>query len=228
MLHSPRSLLTSISMPPDTTRCQGSMRVGRMRPSFSTACYTTPLRSFYPSIIHSDYSQQATSKVTSPASNGQTKAHWARIEERGSVGQTQGRGAYTKPHLNRFNIVAANHLQPLHPSSAENPPTIFWGCEDSYIQLLSITHNSKPSYWLQTKFIDPINMAAQSSPAHAEDATKTGDPIISNLINAVKGCLPSEPSSQDYDRKKLKEAAYKLSVALESPGETMQRFAYYV
>jgi len=58
--------------------------------------------------------------------------------------------------------------------------------------------------------------------------TSKAESAVSALIAAVKDSLPSDVSSQAYDREKLKDAAYKLTLALESPGDTVQRVAYYV
>lgn len=52
-------------------------------------------------------------------------------------------------------------------------------------------------------------------------------PALSTLMNAVKNSLPSDTSSQEYDREKLKDAAYNLTLALETPGDTVQRVGYY-
>ena len=71
-------------------------------------------------------------------------------------------------------------------------------------------------------------MPPQSPLVETDNASVQGDPVVSVLINAVKDSLPSDTSSQAYDRGKLKEAAYKLALALETPGDTVNRVAYYV
>lgn len=47
----------------------------------------------------------------------------------------------------------------------------------------------------------------------------------STLIESVRDSMPSDGS---FDRKRLKDLALKLSIALETPGETAQRIAYLV
>ena len=71
-------------------------------------------------------------------------------------------------------------------------------------------------------------MTSQLPLVKAENAAVKEDPAVSDLISAVKERLPSEASSQGYDRAKLRETAYKLALALETPGETFDRVAYYV
>ena len=71
-------------------------------------------------------------------------------------------------------------------------------------------------------------MHPQSPLVESDNATVQKDPALSVLMNAVKDSLPSDTSSQAYDRVKLKEAAYKLALALETPGDTVNRVAYYV
>ena len=71
-------------------------------------------------------------------------------------------------------------------------------------------------------------MHPQSPLVESDNATVQKDPALSVLINAVKDNLPSDTPSQAYDRVKLKEAAYKLALALETPGDTVNRVAYYV
>lgn len=56
----------------------------------------------------------------------------------------------------------------------------------------------------------------------------SGDTAITALIASLQECLPGNGPNKAYDREKLKEAAEKLSIALETPGDTVQRVAYLV
>lgn len=53
------------------------------------------------------------------------------------------------------------------------------------------------------------------------------EPEVSGLIEKVKALLPKDGSSS-IDREQLLLTSQKLSVALETPGETGQRLAYLV
>lgn len=53
------------------------------------------------------------------------------------------------------------------------------------------------------------------------------DSYISDLVKTVRDNLPEEGGNL-YDREKLLNASRKLSVALETPGDTIQRVAYLV
>ena len=59
------------------------------------------------------------------------------------------------------------------------------------------------------------------------------NPNLSAAIEAVKQSLPPGTSIHPdaaiagYDREKLKDAAWRLTLALETPGDTVQRVAYY-
>ena len=70
-------------------------------------------------------------------------------------------------------------------------------------------------------------MPPQSRLVETDKAPVQEDAVVS-VINAVKDSLPLDTSSQAYDRKKLREAAYKLVLALEKPGDTVNRVAYLV
>lgn len=72
-----------------------------------------------------------------------------------------------------------------------------------------------------------FDMTSQTPLVKAENAAIKEDLAVADLISAVKDRLPSEASSQAYDRRKLREAASKLALALETPGETFDRVAYY-
>ena len=50
------------------------------------------------------------------------------------------------------------------------------------------------------------------------------DPRASNLLERVQ----EYGSGRTYDREKLRDAAYRLALSLETPGETVQRIAYLV
>ncbi|KAL8831609.1 MAG: hypothetical protein Q9191_000760 [Dirinaria sp. TL-2023a] len=71
-------------------------------------------------------------------------------------------------------------------------------------------------------------MASQTPLDKAEIAAIKEDPAVPGLIDALKEHLPSSASSQAYDRQRLREAALELALALESPGETFDRVAYYI
>lgn len=51
---------------------------------------------------------------------------------------------------------------------------------------------------------------------------------VTALIDALKTALSANDPAGPTSRKYLKETAEKLSLALETPGETVQRIAYYV
>ena len=51
---------------------------------------------------------------------------------------------------------------------------------------------------------------------------------IANLIDALKEALLAKDPAAPATRQHLKETAENLSLALETPGETVQRVAYYV
>ena len=62
----------------------------------------------------------------------------------------------------------------------------------------------------------------------ASMAAPDKNPEVANLIASLKDCLSGNGSEGSYDRERLKETAERLSIALETPGETVQRVAYYV
>lgn len=64
--------------------------------------------------------------------------------------------------------------------------------------------------------MDPDN---GSSPQNSE---------VTALITALKETLLANDPAGPATREHLKETAEKLSLALETPGETVQRVAYYV
>lgn len=51
---------------------------------------------------------------------------------------------------------------------------------------------------------------------------------VTTIVNALKELLSAKDPAAPATRKHLKNAAEKLSLALETPGETVQRIAYYV
>ena len=56
-----------------------------------------------------------------------------------------------------------------------------------------------------------------------------GCPIAGpKLIASLKSILAEHDTTGTYDRLKLKNTAEQLSIALETPGDTAQRIAYYV
>ena len=54
------------------------------------------------------------------------------------------------------------------------------------------------------------------------------NPEVPALIESLKQSLPQKGLDGSYNREQLKEVAERLSIALETPGETCQRVAYYV
>ena len=62
--------------------------------------------------------------------------------------------------------------------------------------------------------------SAKDSPAQNSEVTA----LIDALKKALSANDPAAPATREY----LKDTAEKLSLALETPGETVQRFAYYV
>ena len=58
------------------------------------------------------------------------------------------------------------------------------------------------------------------------DSTKNSE--VTALIDALKKALSANDPAAPPTRMYLKETAEKLSFALENPGETVQRIAYYV
>ena len=51
---------------------------------------------------------------------------------------------------------------------------------------------------------------------------------VTTLIDSLKSLLPDNASKGSYDRIRLKNVAERLSLALETPGDTAQRVAYYM
>ena len=51
---------------------------------------------------------------------------------------------------------------------------------------------------------------------------------VTTLIDALKKVLSANEPTAPATRQHLKETAEKLSLALETPGDTVQRIAYYV
>lgn len=72
----------------------------------------------------------------------------------------------------------------------------------------------------------PINTTNTTNGFHS--STKAGNSEASSLIDSVRENLPSQGSDGSFDREKLKRLAFELSIALETPGDTVQRIAYYV
>ena len=60
------------------------------------------------------------------------------------------------------------------------------------------------------------------------DASLTHNLEITNLIAELKSNLLVNDPAGPAARRRLKETAEQLSLALETPGETAQRVAYYV
>ena len=54
------------------------------------------------------------------------------------------------------------------------------------------------------------------------------DTEVSALIDTLRDSLPQKGSDGSYNREQLKDVAERLSIALETPGETCQRVTYYV
>ena len=54
------------------------------------------------------------------------------------------------------------------------------------------------------------------------------DPAIADLIASLKSSLYEYESTGSNNRARLKNVAERLCLALESPGDTAQRIAYYV
>ena len=54
------------------------------------------------------------------------------------------------------------------------------------------------------------------------------DPEVKTFTDALEKILSASGPTVPATRKELKETAEKLSLALETPGETVQRVAYYV
>ncbi|KAK0509442.1 hypothetical protein JMJ35_007836 [Cladonia borealis] len=53
------------------------------------------------------------------------------------------------------------------------------------------------------------------------------NPEVSALIESLRQSLLQRGPGGSYNREQLKETAERLSIALEPPGETCQRVAYY-
>ena len=54
------------------------------------------------------------------------------------------------------------------------------------------------------------------------------NPEVPALIASLRQSLPQKGPDGSYNRDQLKETAERLSIALETPGETCQRMAYDV
>ena len=54
------------------------------------------------------------------------------------------------------------------------------------------------------------------------------NPEVPALIESLRQSLPQKGPDGSYNREQLKETAERLSIALETSGETCQRVAYYV
>lgn len=59
-------------------------------------------------------------------------------------------------------------------------------------------------------------------------SVSVSDAEAKNCITAIQGLLPKGHSGGPYNREKLRDAAVKLSLALETPGDTVQRISYLV
>ena len=70
------------------------------------------------------------------------------------------------------------------------------------------------------------------SPANGPKGDDSSEPAqdtaMEGAIAALKALLPGDGSGGSYSREKLRDAAVKLSLALETPGDTVQRIAYLV
>ena len=78
----------------------------------------------------------------------------------------------------------------------------------------------------------PCNLLSQFDMSFEESATEISDVSVKQdaalwtCINTLKQSLPSH--NTHYDREKLKDAAHRLTLALETPGDTAQRVAFIV
>ncbi|KAL6715883.1 hypothetical protein ACLMJK_006844 [Lecanora helva] len=97
-----------------------------------------------------------------------------------------------------------------------------------------------------TSFYDVkhLNLSQFSASRETRDLTNGIQDMLENLANDIKGpdlahdrevkehiatlkpLLPKDGSVMSYNREKLKAAALKLSLSLETPGDTVQRIAY--
>lgn len=69
-------------------------------------------------------------------------------------------------------------------------------------------------------------MACITAPPEINEVITKEVTTVSTYIDVIQQSLPSHGSTDD--RKKLREAAQKLALALETPGDTVQRIAHIV
>lgn len=69
-------------------------------------------------------------------------------------------------------------------------------------------------------------MACITPPPEFNEVIAKEATTVSACIDVIQKSLPSHGSTDD--RKKLREAAQKLALALETPGDTVQRIAHIV
>ena len=70
--------------------------------------------------------------------------------------------------------------------------------------------------------------SSADGPKGNERSEPAPDTAMEASIAALKALLPGDGSEGSYSREKLRDAAIKLSMALETPGDTVQRIAYLV
>ena len=76
--------------------------------------------------------------------------------------------------------------------------------------------------------VDAFQTMADISSNSMDGLRSVHEDEAEKYIKSIKTLLPEDASKGSFDREKLKEAATKLSLALETPGDTVQRVAYLV
>ena len=76
--------------------------------------------------------------------------------------------------------------------------------------------------------IDAFQTMPKVSSNDMNDFNSDSDAEIRRCVGAVRDLLPKDDFQEPYDRKKLRNAASELQLALELPTDTVQRVSYLV
>ena len=97
----------------------------------------------------------------------------------------------------------------------------------SLSQPIPLLAESQPMSGLIDAFQNMLSNSA-NDPKGIHNSESAKDTEVEKSITTLKDLLPKDGSGGSFDREKLRDAAHKLSLALETPGDTVQRVAYLV